>query len=102
MTPVNITVIFAKKNEIPSNGSTTVQIPAFLLIAIVFLGKMQMSSDAYNAISWEVLPINLTVTHTITCIKEIKTTGNVKSELSMSKVNYQCAQCNFNIHNNCL
>ena len=83
MTPVNIIVIFAKKNEIPSNGSTTVQIPAFLLIAIVFLGKMQMSSDAYNAISWEVLPINLTVTHTITCIKEIKTTGNVKSELSM-------------------
>uniref|UniRef100_A0A7N2R253 Uncharacterized protein n=1 Tax=Quercus lobata TaxID=97700 RepID=A0A7N2R253_QUELO len=32
MTPMNITVISVKKNEIPSNGSTTVQSAAFLLI----------------------------------------------------------------------
>ena len=48
MTPLNITVISVKQNEIPSNGSTTVQSVAFLLIVIVFLGKIQMSSDAYN------------------------------------------------------
>ena len=48
MTPVNITVISVKKNEIPSNGSTTVQSAAFLLIVTVFLGKIQMSSNTYN------------------------------------------------------
>ena len=48
MTPVNITVIFVKKNEIPSNGSTTVQSAAFLLIVTVFLGKIQMSSNTCN------------------------------------------------------
>uniref|UniRef100_A0A7N2LC63 Calcineurin-like phosphoesterase domain-containing protein n=1 Tax=Quercus lobata TaxID=97700 RepID=A0A7N2LC63_QUELO len=48
MTPVNITVISVKKNEIPNNGSTTVQSAAFLLIVTVFLGKIQMSSNTYN------------------------------------------------------
>ena len=48
MTPVSITVISVKKNEIPSNGSTTVQSAAFLLIVIVFLVKIQMSSNTYN------------------------------------------------------
>ena len=48
MTPVNITVISVKENEIPSNGSTTVQSAAFLLIVTVFLGKIQMSSNTYN------------------------------------------------------
>ncbi|KAF3973678.1 hypothetical protein CMV_002913 [Castanea mollissima] len=49
MTPVNITVISVKKNEIPSNGSTTVQSATFLLIVTVFLGKIQMSSNTYNS-----------------------------------------------------
>ncbi|KAF3943194.1 hypothetical protein CMV_030223 [Castanea mollissima] len=49
MTLVNITVISVKKNEIPSNGSTTVQSATFLLIVIVFLGKIQMSSNTYNS-----------------------------------------------------
>ena len=48
MTPINITVISVKKNDIPSNGSTTVQSAAFLLIMTVFLGKIQMSSNTYN------------------------------------------------------
>ena len=48
MTPVSITVISVKKNEIPSNGSTTVQSAAFPLIVTVFLGKIQMSSNTYN------------------------------------------------------
>ena len=48
MTLVNITVKSVKKNEIPSNGFTTVKIAIFLLIAIVFLGKNQMSSNTYN------------------------------------------------------
>ena len=48
MAPVSITVISVKKNEIPSNGSTTVQSAAFLLTVIVFLGKIRMSSNTYN------------------------------------------------------
>ena len=48
MTPVNITVISVKKNEIPNNGSTTAQSAAFLLIVTVFLGKIQMSSNTCN------------------------------------------------------
>ncbi|KAK7830734.1 hypothetical protein CFP56_028018 [Quercus suber] len=39
MTPVNITMISVKKNEIPSNGFTTVKIAIFLLIGIAFLGR---------------------------------------------------------------
>ncbi|KAK7843665.1 hypothetical protein CFP56_012053 [Quercus suber] len=37
MTLMNITVIFVKKNEIPSNGSTTVKIAVILLIPITLL-----------------------------------------------------------------
>ena len=48
MALVNITVIFVKKNEIPSNGSTTVKSATFPLIVTVFLGKIQMSSNTYN------------------------------------------------------
>ena len=83
MTPVNITVKSVKKNEIPSNGSTTVQSAAFLLIVTVFLGKIQMSTPIM-ATSWEVPHSNLTFTHTqCTFIEEIKTNDNIKSDLSM-------------------
>ena len=47
MTPVNITVRSVKKNEIPNNGSTTVQIAAFVLIVTVFLEKPQMSFNSH-------------------------------------------------------
>ncbi|KAK7830741.1 hypothetical protein CFP56_028004 [Quercus suber] len=47
MTPVNITMKSVKKNEIPTNDSTTMRIAIFLLIATVFLGKNQMSKEAY-------------------------------------------------------
>ena len=45
ITPVNITMISVKKNEILSNGFTTIRIAIFLLIATVFLGTHQMSSN---------------------------------------------------------
>ena len=45
ITPMNITMISVKKNEILSNGFTTIRIAIFLLIATVFLGTHQMSSN---------------------------------------------------------
>ncbi|KAK7855096.1 hypothetical protein CFP56_029733 [Quercus suber] len=44
MTPMNIIVIFAKKNEIPKNGSTIVKIVVILLIPNVFLRKNQIAA----------------------------------------------------------
>ena len=48
MTLVNIIVIYVKKNETQSIGSTIVQIAVILHIPNVFLGKTQMSSNTCN------------------------------------------------------
>ena len=61
MTPMNITVIFVKKNKIPSNGSTTMKIAVILLIPIVLLGKYQITRSKYNGHLFGDLYINLTV-----------------------------------------
>ena len=61
MTPMNITVIFVKKNKIPSNGSTTMKIAVILLIPIVLLGKYQITRNKYNGHLFGDLYINLTV-----------------------------------------
>ena len=61
MTPMNITVIFVKKNKIPSNGSTTMKIAVILLIPIVLLRKYQITRNKYNGHLFGDLYINLTV-----------------------------------------
>ena len=48
MTPVNIIVIFVKKNATQSIGSTIVQIAIILYIPNVFLGKIQFASNTYD------------------------------------------------------
>ena len=74
MTPMNITVTFVKKNEIPSNGSTTVQNVVFLFIPNVLLGTTQISKETHKiATCFEMLHINLIV----------KTTLNDTNDLSM-------------------
>ena len=47
MNPMNITVTSMKKNKIPSNGSTIVQIVVILLISNVLLGKTQIGRNRY-------------------------------------------------------
>ena len=60
MTPISITVTFVKKNEIPSNGSTTVKVVVILLIPNVFLRNTQISKETnIIAICLEVLHLNL-------------------------------------------
>ena len=61
MTPMNITVIFVKKNEIPGNGFTTVKIAVILLIPIVLLEENQITRNTYNGHLFGDLYINLTV-----------------------------------------
>ena len=61
MTLVSITVTSVKKNEIPSNGSTTVKIAVILLISNVFLGKTQITRNTNNGHLFGDLHINLTV-----------------------------------------
>ena len=74
MIPVNIIVTFVKKNEIPINGSTTVQNVVFLLIPNVLLGTTQISKETHIiATCFEMLHINLIV----------KTTLNDTNDLSM-------------------
>ena len=48
MIPVNIIVTFVKKNEIPNNGSTTVQNVVFLFIPNVLLGTTQISYETHS------------------------------------------------------
>ena len=61
MTLVNITVTSVKKNEIPSNGSTTAQIVVFLLIPNVFLKNIQITRNTNNGHHLGDLHINLIV-----------------------------------------
>ena len=61
MTPINIIVIFVKKNEIPNNGSTTMKIAVILLIPIVLLGENQITRNTCNGHLFGDLYINLIV-----------------------------------------
>ena len=70
MTPVNIIVIYVKKNESQSIVSTIVQIAIILHIPNVLLGNIQISSFEVHT--------NLTVTHTpLLSLRKPKTTLNV-------------------------
>ena len=74
MIPVNITVTSVKKNEIPNNGSTTVQNVVFLLIPNVLLRTTQISKETHLiATCFDMLHIKLIV----------KTTLNDTNDLSM-------------------
>ena len=68
---VNITVIFVKKNETQSIGSTTVKIAVILLMLYVFLVNTQKCQ------LWRVLT-HLIVTHTsLLSLRKLKTALNV-------------------------
>ena len=102
MTPMNIIVIFVKKNESESIGSTIVQIVVILLIPNVFLENPQMSTQIVTTSSrlqgecslFDYHP------HTLTFIEETKYHPQSHSCNDPCKeINYQYAQCNFNMHN---
>ena len=70
MTPVNIIVIYVKKNTIQSIGSTIVQIPIILYIPNIFLEITQIWSLEVH--------MNFPFTHTpLLSLRKLKTTLNV-------------------------
>ena len=78
MTPVNIIVIYVKKNESQSIVSTTVQIAIILHIPNVLLGNIQISSLEVHT--------NLTVTHTpLLSLRKLKITLNVTNVVILAQ-----------------
>ena len=72
MTLVNITVIFVKKSETQTIGTTTVQIALFLHIPNVFLGNHHISSNTYNGQLFGGAYTFFCHPHPLTFIEEIK------------------------------
>ena len=103
MTQVNITAIFAKKNEMQRISSTIVQIAFILLIPIVFLDMPKMMKKTYEIyIKFGVTRTYSFHQHPLTLVRETKD-QLLCDECSKpwDALAYECTSCNFNIHQNC-